>query len=192
MRPMRPRRLLPAVALPGVLLAAACEPKDTTAVSIFRPPPPIEGNYAGSVVIEAAGGAGLQTVTRDVTLALLQVGAANEVRGTLGVSGTPPGGSLEGTFVVQDSSVSVQRLGPAAAAALGWAAFLPPVFPQCDWTSAEAVTYRAKFDLPVFHVTGRVVVPCTDARLTGAVRGPVTMDVVLRVQKADPGPPPPS
>jgi hypothetical protein len=85
------------------------------------------------------------------------------------------------------------RLGPASQAALGWAASLPALFPECDWSTTELAFYRAKFTLPeLLSISGRATVACTDPVVTGDGAGTVTIDVDLRVRRSDPSPPPPT
>ncbi len=178
----RPLQRAAAVAILGAaVVGAACQSFDTTAVNPFESPPPIEGRWFGPLSVTFDVGNRRFSEPLEAVLQLQDYQTGNTIVGT-SITGQTPG-IFEAQLFARDSSVIVRMLGPAARRALGWAAFLPSLYPGCDWASGEFTAPDGKLSLTLLRIESTAVVTCTDSVITGQV-GPqpaqVTVSLLLR------------
>ncbi len=170
------RRSVIAAACSAAVLGGACQSFDTTAINPFELPPPIEGRWFGPLEITFDVGDRRFSEPLEAVLQLQNYQTGNVIVGTSSTALVP--GIFEADLVARDSSVNVRILGPAARRPLGWAAFLPSVYPGCEWASGEFTPPDGKLGRTTLEIESTAVVTCTDPLITGG-DGPMTARVTV-------------
>lgn len=183
------RRSLPLLGFLGALVAlGACDPGEPTG-TIFEPPLALEGSYSGTVLLTLRGTAHVRSLSEQAALEMQSIDSIYNVKGRAQIGPSALGG-VEGTYVGRDSSIVPRLLGPTQRQALGWAAFLPALVPQCDWFEAEVGDATMKASLERITLEGHVNILCADETLNlTAAPEIVLVEVSLDVRKTgrDPG-----